>query len=106
MTPTGEIKDLGDTVLFHDADDRIYMAAGDETVNCTVSTCPIELSTHDYRPSIAFSATIIALYCSSFVVQLILGFRYKKWGFMAMMVLGCLYEVIGCVGRILYYQNP
>ena len=77
MIPQGQVEEIGDDVLFHNTDGFAYVAAGD-TVNCTVATCPAELSTYGYRPSLAFSATIIALYSCCLVVQLILGFRYKK----------------------------
>ncbi len=79
---------------------------GGDNANCTVSTCPIFLSVYGYRPSVPFSAALIALYALCIAVQLYLGIRYKKWGFMAAMVLGCQSEIIGYVGRILYYQNP
>jgi hypothetical protein len=107
MTPEGIPEEIGDTILFHNANGLTYMAAGDSgTVNCTVSVCPIDLSTYGYRPSLPFSATMIALYTIVLTIQIILGLRYKKWGFVATMVLGCLDEIIGYVGRILYYQNP
>lgn len=84
---------------------HIYFAGGDDA-NCTVSTCPIELSVYGYRPSIPASAVLIALYAIVMGIQAILGWRYKKWGFMAAMLLGCLDEILGYVGRILYWQNP
>lgn len=105
MTPTGNVEAIGDDLLFYNTNGLIYMAAGDN-VNCTVSTCPIDLSTYGYRPSLPFSGTVIALYACCLITQLILGVRYKKWGFMAMTTLGCLDEIIGYVGRIMYYQNP
>jgi hypothetical protein len=107
MIPQGIPEEIGDTILFHNANGLTYMAAGDSgTVNCTVSVCPVEMSTYGYRPSLPFSATMIALYAVVLTVQIILGTRYKKWGSVATMVLGCLDEIIGYVGRILYYQNP
>jgi hypothetical protein len=79
---------------------------GGEEANCTVSVCPIELSVYGYRPSIPFSATLLALYGLAIVAHVYLGTRYRKWGFMAAMILGCITEIIGYVGRILYNQNP
>ncbi|ETN44824.1 uncharacterized protein HMPREF1541_09699 [Cyphellophora europaea CBS 101466] len=83
-----------------------YTYGGDGTVNCTVSVCPIELSVYGYRPSLPFSSALIALYGLCMVVQLYLGIRYKKWGFMTAMLLGCICEIIGYIGRILYWSNP
>jgi hypothetical protein len=107
MTPEGIPEKIGDTILFHNVNGLTYMAAGDNgPVNCTVSACPIDLSTYGYRPSLPFSATIIALYVMVLTAQIVMGFRYKHWAFVSTMVLGCLDEIIGYVGRILYYRNP
>jgi len=82
-----------------------YYAGGDNS-NCTVSVCPVELSVYGYRPSLAASGTLISLYALCMGVQIMLGFHYRTWWFMTCMVLGCIDEIIGYVGRILYWQNP
>lgn len=74
--------------------------------NCTVATCPVVLSVYGYRPTLPGSATLIALYAICILIQTALGVRYRQWGFMIAMILGCLTEIFGYVGRILYYQNP
>jgi hypothetical protein len=85
----------------------LYNYGANETYpSCTISTCPIEYSVYGYRPSLAFSSTVIALYGLCMAIQLFLGIRYRKWGFMAAMLMGCTAEIIGYAGRILYYQNP
>lgn len=86
-------------------DGTIYYGDGDNA-NCTVSVCPIEMSVYGYRPSLPASSVLIALYAICMVIQIGLGWRHKAWGFMAAMVLGCLDEIMGYVGRILYWQNP
>jgi hypothetical protein len=88
------------------ADGIIYYYTGDQEPQCEIGKCPIEYSVYGYRPSLAFTGTIIALYALVMVVQTFLGIRYRKWGFMVAMQLGCLCEILGYVGRILYYQNP
>ncbi|KAJ9616651.1 hypothetical protein H2200_000370 [Cladophialophora chaetospira] len=93
------------TLVYNNPNGNVYFAGGDDA-NCTVSACPIELSVYGYRPSIPASATLIALYAICMGIQAILGFRYKKWGFMSAMILGCFDEILGYVGRILYWQNP
>lgn len=87
-------------------DGLTYTFGGDGDVNCTVSTCPIELSVYGYRPSLPFSSLLIGLYGLCMAVQIFLGIRYKKWGFMSAMILGCVSEIIGYAGRIMYWQNP
>ena len=86
-------------------DGRAYTAGGD-SANCTVSVCPVVLSVYGYRPSLPGSAALIALYSICALIQIAMGWRYKTWGFMSAMLLGCVDEIMGYVGRILYYQNP
>lgn len=81
-----------------------YIASGGG--NCTVSICPIELSVYGYRPSLAASGTLIGLYALCIGIQVLLGFRYKSWWFMGCMVTGCIVEILGYVGRIMYWSNP
>jgi hypothetical protein len=91
--------------IFTTPNGMMYTAGGQHS-NCTVSVCPVELSVYGYRPYLAASSTIIALYSLCGAVQTVLGYRYKAWTFMTFMLLGCVDEVIGYAGRILYYNNP
>ena len=84
----------------------IYYTSGGPGSNCTVDACPIELSVYGYRPTLPGSATLIALYALCMFIQMGLGIRYKTWGFMVAMVLGCLGEIIGYAGRIMLNLNP
>ena len=83
----------------------VYSAGGDHA-NCTISICPIELSVYGYRASLASSIAMIVLYAICLVFQGVLGFRYKAWSFMTAMILGCLTEILGYVGRVLMWKNP
>ena len=93
------------TIIYVGANGTWYVSGGDYE-NCTVSACPIELSVYGYRPSIPASSVLIALYAICMVIQTYLGVRYRKWGYMAAMLFGCVDEILGYVGRILYWQNP
>jgi hypothetical protein len=86
--------------------DGTYYFAGGDNSNCTVSVCPVELSVYGYRPSLAASGTLIGLYAICLGIQTILGFRYKAWWFMSCMIAGCIDEILGYAGRIMYWQNP
>ncbi|EXJ83685.1 hypothetical protein A1O1_07309 [Capronia coronata CBS 617.96] len=86
-------------------DGILYIAGGDNS-NCTVSACPVEISVYGYRPSLGASGALIGLYAVCMVIQILLGWRYRAWGFMAAMLLGCIDEILGYVGRILLWQNP
>lgn len=74
--------------------------------SCTIDTCPIEYSVYGYRPSLAASGALIALYTICMGIQVVMGLHYKTWWFMICMVLGCLVEILGYAGRILYWQDP
>jgi hypothetical protein len=74
--------------------------------NCTLDICPVEWSVYQYRPSLAANATFIALFGLAMVVHIFLGIRWKTWGFMAFMILGCTEAMVGYVGRIMLYNNP
>lgn len=93
----------GDTFVFYQG---LMYSAGGPGSNCTVEACPIELSVYGYRPTLAGSAAVIALYAVCAILQVILGIRYKTWGFMVAMVVGCISEIIGYAGRIMLNQNP
>ncbi|KAK5957297.1 hypothetical protein OHC33_001669 [Knufia fluminis] len=87
-------------------DGTAYTGGGAEDSNCTISVCPVELSVYGYRPTLPGSIALIALYGLCALTQIVLGWRYKTWGFMVAMLFGCADEILGYVGRILYYQNP
>ncbi|GAM90470.1 hypothetical protein ANO11243_085140 [Dothideomycetidae sp. 11243] len=83
-----------------------HVDANGNTANCTVAVCPIDLSVYGYRPSLGASGALIGLYVVCLLIQAALGLRYRTWWFMFAMVLGCIDEILGYVGRILYWQNP
>jgi hypothetical protein len=38
--------------------------------------------------------------------HMFLGIRWKQWFYMSFMMVGCLFEIIGYIGRIILYKNP
>ena len=87
-------------------DGTLYVAGGPDGSNCTVQVCPVVLSVYGYRPTFPGSIALIVLFGLCGLVQIFLGFRYKTWAFMISMLLGCLTEIIGYIGRVMYYYNP
>ncbi|RGP81133.1 rta1 like family [Fusarium longipes] len=73
---------------------------------CDLDTCPIDWSLYGYRPSLAANIVFLVLFSLAGIVHIYLGIRWKSWGFMTGMLLGCMSEVIGYVGRIMMYYNP
>ncbi|CAM1509006.1 Fc.00g027450.m01.CDS01 [Cosmosporella sp. VM-42] len=74
--------------------------------NCTLDICPLEWSVYKYRPSLPTNIVFLILYALAMAVHIYLGVRWKSWGFMTFMILGCFVEIIGYVGRIIMYNNP
>jgi hypothetical protein len=74
--------------------------------NCTLELCPIEWSVYQYRPSLAANITFIVLYGLAMGVHIALGIRWRQWFYMSFMMLGCIFEIIGYIGRIILHNNP
>lgn len=99
------VSHVNGTLLWTTPGGQVYSASGPSS-NCTVSTCPVDLSVYGYRPSLAASGALIGLYAICMGVQIVLGLRYRTWWFMICMTLGCVDEILGYAGRILYWQDP
>ena len=66
--------------------------------DCTVDTCPLEDSYWDYRPSLALNGIMIGIFGLSMLIHAVQGARYKTWGFLVSMVVGCFGEFL-IIGR-------
>ncbi|KAM0467061.1 hypothetical protein ACHAPV_000575 [Trichoderma viride] len=82
-----------------------YVAIGADA-NCTLSVCPVEESILAYRPWLAANIFFAAYFGAIALVHVYLGWRWKSWGFMVGMLLGCASEIIGYIGRIMLWNNP
>ncbi|KAK2746850.1 hypothetical protein FQN57_002892 [Myotisia sp. PD_48] len=73
---------------------------------CTLATCSIEESIFEYQPSLAANAALLAVFAASGIVH---GLQLTFWRYLSFsipMILGCLTEVIGYVGRIMLADDP
>ncbi|KAM0452974.1 hypothetical protein ACHAPV_007479 [Trichoderma viride] len=84
--------------------DPIITFGSDET--CTLDNCPVEWSILSYQPSLASNIVFAALFAVIGLVHFYLGFRWRTWGFTIPMLVGCITEIIGYIGRILLHNNP
>ncbi|KKZ63927.1 hypothetical protein EMCG_01786 [[Emmonsia] crescens] len=74
---------------------------------CTLETCPIEASIYQYRPSLPANATFIAIFGLSGLIHLLqLSIWRSNYAFSILILLGCLGEIAGYVGRLMLYFNP
>ncbi len=77
-----------------------------KNANCTLELCPLESSILQYQPSIPGNGVIIGAFALAMFIHIFQGFRWRSWDFMICMIIGCLDEIIGYVGRILLHSNP
>ncbi|EQB47898.1 RTA1 like protein [Colletotrichum gloeosporioides Cg-14] len=83
-----------------------YVVVFGPDANCTLDICDIHYSLYRYRPNLAVNALFLALYGIAGLVHIFLGIRWRSYWFMTFMVLGCLSEIVGYIGRIMLYHNP
>jgi hypothetical protein len=79
-----------------------------ETIaTCTLETCGMEMSWYEYRPSLGANAAFAAIFGVSSILYAVQGFQSKKFiAFSVAMMLGCIGETLGYIGRILMWQDP
>ncbi|KAE9376813.1 RTA1-domain-containing protein [Stipitochalara longipes BDJ] len=73
---------------------------------CTLATCDLTLAHLKYLPSLAGNALYATIFAGCLVAQLVLGIRYRTWGFMTAAILGMLTEIVGYIARIAMHNNP
>ncbi|GFN18516.1 hypothetical protein AtubIFM55763_008697 [Aspergillus tubingensis] len=73
---------------------------------CTLTTCPLSDAYVNYVPSLAGNIFYAAVFAALLIAQLILGIRYRTWGYLTGLFGGLLLEIIGYVGRIQMHYNP
>ncbi|TQW00040.1 hypothetical protein V2A60_005451 [Cordyceps javanica] len=73
---------------------------------CNLDKCPVEWSMFGYRPSLVANVLFLALFAVIGLVHAYFGIRWRSWGFMTGMLLGCTGEILGYVGRIMLWNNP
>ncbi|KAL8890481.1 MAG: hypothetical protein Q9192_005865 [Flavoplaca navasiana] len=73
---------------------------------CTTETCPQEMQTIDYVPSLAGNAFFLALYALILILQIAAGIKWRTWSFTGCMIGGPVLEIIGYAARIQIHYNP
>ncbi len=73
---------------------------------CTIETCPLDLASVEYIPSLPGNALYVSLFALCLVAQLYFGIRYRTWGFLVGMIGGLALEILGYVARIQIHFNP
>lgn len=73
---------------------------------CTVDTCPMELASMLYIPSLWGNLLFIGVFGLCVLLQAGLGIYYKTWTYMIAMVSGIALEIIGYVARVQIHEDP
>jgi hypothetical protein len=73
---------------------------------CTLQLCPIEAAQITYDPNLAGNVLYLSIFSAALVVNIVLGLWYRTWGYLIGMLLGCVLEVLGYVGRVQMHFNP
>ncbi|CRL21241.1 RTA1 like protein [Penicillium camemberti] len=73
---------------------------------CTLATCPLTEAYVEYVPSLAGNAFYLAVFAVLLVAQIVLGIRYRTWGYLGGLFGGLVLEVIGYAGRLQIHYNP
>ncbi|KAJ4390645.1 hypothetical protein N0V93_004243 [Gnomoniopsis smithogilvyi] len=76
--------------------------------DCTSVTpeCPVEATTLGYYPNKPLNIVIAVLFGIAAVIALVLGIRKRSWSYMSFLVVGCILEMAGYIGRVLMSNNP
>ncbi|VUC26720.1 unnamed protein product [Clonostachys rosea] len=61
---------------------------------------------YKYRPSLVANALFIALYGVVLLLHIYLGIRWRIWGFMTFVIIGCIWSMVGYGGRVMLWINP
>ncbi|KAL3292859.1 RTA1-domain-containing protein [Colletotrichum asianum] len=75
---------------------------------CTEVTlnCPVEATVYGYYPNVGGDAFLLAIFILCTVSRLFLGVKYRLRAFTTVMVIGCLLEALGYIGRLMMSKNP
>lgn len=73
---------------------------------CTIDTCPIELSFPGYVPTKAGNAFYAIWFLLMLVIQLVLSIRYRTWSYLFGQFCGLVLEIISYVNRVKLADDP
>ncbi|KAL1301416.1 hypothetical protein AAFC00_005673 [Neodothiora populina] len=67
--------------------------------------CPVEATIYGYAltPEADIFFAVILVLCG--LVRLVLGVKCKTWTFLVAVIMGCLLEFLGYIGRVMMHDN-
>lgn len=84
-----------------------YISYG-PNANCTLAVCPLDASVLGYLPAPAASGIFIALFALSMIIHAVQGIIWRQTltSFAIPIIIGCIDEIIGYIGRVMLHSNP
>lgn len=79
------------------------------SMNCTAVSlphCPVENTIYGYYPNLGVNAFFIAFFALCAFIQVFQGWKGKTYFYGYVLVLGCLGEITGYIGRVIMHGNP
>ncbi|KAI9052363.1 hypothetical protein LZ554_003713 [Drepanopeziza brunnea f. sp. 'monogermtubi'] len=77
-----------------------------DTSDCTLATCPVELSQIGYLPNVAGNVFLAAWFGVCLLAQLVLSIKYKTWSHLAGQLFGLVLEIVGYAARAELHDDP
>lgn len=68
--------------------------------------CPVSDTIYGYYPNLAGNAFLASIFGICAIVQVMLGVKYRVVAYTVLVVLGCIGEVVGYIGRLMLHANP
>ncbi|KAL8739814.1 MAG: hypothetical protein Q9190_007419 [Brigantiaea leucoxantha] len=87
---------------------NITLISNNDTLleNCKVGTCPLDLASIHYVPSVVANAIFVSIFGLALLIHVPLGIRYRTWSFLAGLVGGLILEILGYYARLAMHSNP
>lgn len=73
---------------------------------CTIDLCSLTEAYVEYVPTLAGNAVLLAFFVVLLIAQIVLGIRYRTWGYQVGLWGGLILEIIGYAGRLQLHENP
>lgn len=70
------------------------------------SACPVSDTLYGYYPSLPGNSLFAGIFGTCCIMQFMLGVKYHVKAYAILVILGCLGEAIGYIGRIMMHSNP
>lgn len=72
---------------------------------CTPQICPLTYANLNYVPSFAGNLAYLVIFAVLILAQVILGLRFRTWGFLVGFFCGLLLEILGYAARIMLHDD-